>query len=826
MAKESIDIIADRVDKIICRKCGRHLDVSGLEPFSKVQCPECKTSQPVPALLGSFLLLELLGSGGMGNVYQALDQALGRYVAIKVMKQPLSDDPQFVENFLREARTAAALNHRNVVQIYSCGQEKNQPYIVMELVNGGRLDEMIATGNPLEEVRALEIGIDVAEGLKAANDIGMIHGDVKPANILFDKEGTARVADFGLARFLKGQYESSEVWGTPYYIAPEKARGQKTDHRSDIYSLGATLYHALGAKPPFDGKTATDVVLARLKNPAIGLRVVLPSLQPETADVIARMLEADPFMRYPTYASVLADLREALRVAKQEQRALRRKVKKTPILPVVVIIVMIAITVAILATSLWRSKKKAREEAAAAEAAELAAAEAAVTNQTQMSPEEIARLKETERTEMVKPLIQPFPPAGEQVIAAGVAKLVAGNPMAMEAVLQPIYEKNPVSGTGRYWIRMFQFVSAKADGRDQDAQRYLKEIRDVKFTSIDDKTPHPAAMFNILSKFMLGEADEGMLNFEMAKWPQWYGDLAQFFVAFDFLGKGQLAKANEYFGVYAGKTAGQIQWPYSLQPLAQKWMELIVALSGQQKTAASLIAARQAAKAREGLVQYRMNKLPIFMRLIDKDIARATEAEARELEQQRKAERKAHQEKVQRDLDKLEEVRTANLPMVGQKDFRKASAALSKAIPELKTNEGQQYLLILRDMYDRMDALKKYLIGKINAAPFRQGGGTELGGDATSANFSGIGVALGQHGVMVKPWEQVSVRLFIQLTSYYLADTTIPEKERAEQWLGLALLCYESGGFKPAAAYADQAAKLDPALKTRIGQLMPDLVSN
>ena len=277
-SSDPVEITADRVERISCRKCGRHLDVSAVQPFSRVECPDCKTAQVVPMRLGPFLLLELLGAGGMGAVYRALDQSLGRYVAIKVMRRALGEDPQFVESFLREARAAAAINHRNVVQIYSCGQEKGQPYIVMELVAGGRLDQLLAKGEPLGEVRALEIGMNIAEGLKAANDIGLIHGDIKPANILFDKDGVAKVVDFGLARFMTRQSDAGEVWGTPYYIAPEKAQGHKVDHRSDIYSLGATLYHALGAKPPFEGDTATDVVVARLKSPALGLRAIRPLL--------------------------------------------------------------------------------------------------------------------------------------------------------------------------------------------------------------------------------------------------------------------------------------------------------------------------------------------------------------------------------------------------------------------------------------------------------------------------------------------------------------------------------------------------------------------
>ncbi len=268
--KEPIDISAERVDKIACRRCGRHMDVSGVEPFSRVECPDCGTKQRVPMLLSSFLLLEVLGKGGMGVVYRALDQSLGRYVAIKVMRQSLGEDKQFVANFFREARAAAALNHRNLVQIYSCGEEHGQPYIVMELVGGSKLDAMISGGNPIDEVKALEIGVDVAEGLKAANDIGLIHGDIKPANILFDDHDNAKVVDFGLARFVRWKQDSpepSEIWGTPYYIAPEKARGQKVDHRSDIYSLGCTLFYLLHGRGPFQEETDMMVLLAHRETP-------------------------------------------------------------------------------------------------------------------------------------------------------------------------------------------------------------------------------------------------------------------------------------------------------------------------------------------------------------------------------------------------------------------------------------------------------------------------------------------------------------------------------------------------------------------------------
>lgn len=817
---EAIDVLADPVDKIACRKCGRHLDVSKIPSFASVECPECKTKQTVPARLGQFLLLELLGAGGMGAVYQALDQSLGRYVAIKVMKQSLGDDPQFVENFLREARAAAALNHRNVVQIYSCGQEKGQPYIVMELVSGGRLDEMIAGGNPIEEVRALEIGIDVAEGLKAANDIGLIHGDVKPANVLFDREGVAKVADFGLARFVAWQQQDSgEIWGTPYYIAPEKARGQKVDHRSDIYSLGATLYHALGAKPPFDGKTATDVVLARLKNPAIGLRVIRPTLQPETADVIARMLEADPFMRYPTYSSLVADLREALRVAKQEQRTVRTKVKKTPVLPFVIVFLVIILAVVLAVAGLRHASRQKQEETVQAVQQELAAAQAAV-EQVVTNAEPDLSLKKM-RT---PPIEQPFAPAGEEELAKAFNMLAEGNAIAGRDALQSFYDRLPAHSMSRFWVRMMQAVSSWSAGRDQEALTYLHEVRNALFEPISPTRPHPGNMPQALSRYMLKEIDDGALAFEAAKWPPWYGDLTGFYAALDALREGNLIRAREQFQVYANKKGASPAWPYGFQTLARRCIEQIDAFRAETTKADELVAVKQASKARTLMENYKLQTIPLLHPVVELRIKAIRVAEQKEDEESEVAARRLHQAKVQEDLDRIDEARTQNLPFLAQKDYRRASAAMTRLIPELKTSEAQQALALYRELYDRLDALKRFLIARISASPYR--GASDLGGDAVSADLIGIRVALGQHGMMVIPWDQVSVRTYMQLVNHYLQDKALTDKERADMTLSAAVFCYESGAFKWATALGDKAGQMDSALKTKARQLMPDILSD
>lgn len=305
-------IEAERVQQIACADCHKLLDVSHLPSFSEVKCPACGMVQIVPARFGGFLLIGRLGSGGMGVIYHAMDKDLGRHVALKVMKKELGANQEFVQSFKHEAQAAAALNHPNVVQIYSFGQVENQFYIAMELVSGGRLDEMIAEGVALEETRSLEIHLQVVAGLRAASDVGLVHGDIKPANILFGQNGEAKVVDFGLASFIGQQQQGGAVWGTPYYIAPEKARGKHVDFRSDIYSLGATLFHVLTGQPPFDGITSTDVVMARLNQPAPNLLDINAELHPETADMVARMLEEDPTMRHPSYAALQIDMEAAL----------------------------------------------------------------------------------------------------------------------------------------------------------------------------------------------------------------------------------------------------------------------------------------------------------------------------------------------------------------------------------------------------------------------------------------------------------------------------------------------------------------------------------
>jgi len=206
----------------------------------------------VPARLGIYQLYKFLGEGAMGRVYLAKDPGLERDVAIKILREDLNATPKMWGMLEEEAKAAAGIHHNNVIHIYTMGKTLGRPYIVMELAKESTLEDLMERA-PLDEKNAIDIGIDVLHGLQAAAENLLMHGDVKPANILVGPPGYTKIADFGLARFMQ-EGQPVERWGTPYYIAPEKSEQVQEDFRSDMYSLGTTLFHAVAGKRPLKGK--------------------------------------------------------------------------------------------------------------------------------------------------------------------------------------------------------------------------------------------------------------------------------------------------------------------------------------------------------------------------------------------------------------------------------------------------------------------------------------------------------------------------------------------------------------------------------------------
>ena len=256
-------------------------------------------------------ILQCLGSGGMGTVYKAHDEKLDRVVALKVMLKDFRGDPELLDAFRSEARAVAKINHPNIAQIYSLGENKGKPYIVMEYVAGSHLDSLVFSPKPLDQAKVMWTGMKIAAGLRVAADAGLVHGDIKPENIVYDDSGVPKLLDFGIAS--ASNAKSTSVWGTPYYISPEKIRNRRVDFRSDIYCLGGTLYHALTKHPPYENADVREVLRAHLFGPPEPMSKYRPDIDPEVEAIISRMLQIDPADRYPTYGALIADIRKYLR---------------------------------------------------------------------------------------------------------------------------------------------------------------------------------------------------------------------------------------------------------------------------------------------------------------------------------------------------------------------------------------------------------------------------------------------------------------------------------------------------------------------------------
>ena len=282
--------------------------------------PILQSLMPYPpgTRLGHYVVEGFLSAGAMGELHRASDPRLGREVAIKFLHPSLALLPEFRERFETEIRAISRLSHKNICTVYDTGTYEGRPFIVMELLDGQSLESVLESG-PLDVERLLSIAIQVADALDAAHRQGVIHRDVKSANVFINKRGDAKVLDFGIARLAEGGTEGGggttsrltggAPVGTMAFMSPEQARGEEVDARPDIFSLGVVLYEMAVGRTPYQG-TASSVVASLLSpDPVPGVRTLDPGLPPELEHVIARALEKDRRTRYQTAADLLAALR-------------------------------------------------------------------------------------------------------------------------------------------------------------------------------------------------------------------------------------------------------------------------------------------------------------------------------------------------------------------------------------------------------------------------------------------------------------------------------------------------------------------------------------
>ena len=268
---------------------------------------------PGTMLQDRYEILEKIGSGGMSEVYKAKCHKLNRLVAIKVLKSEFTSDATFVSKFKMEAQAAAGLSHPNIVNIYDVVDEGDIHFIVMELVEGITLKSYITKKGHLDVKEAIGIAIQVASGIEAAHEQHIIHRDIKPQNMLISMDGKVKVADFGIARAVSSQtMNAATVVGSVHYISPEQARGGYSDERSDLYSLGITMFEMVTGHVPFEGDNTVTVALAHLEEPMPDPRTLNPDVSPSLARIILKCTEKRPERRYPNAAAVISDLRRAL----------------------------------------------------------------------------------------------------------------------------------------------------------------------------------------------------------------------------------------------------------------------------------------------------------------------------------------------------------------------------------------------------------------------------------------------------------------------------------------------------------------------------------
>lgn len=312
--KTSMGILFERIEQVSCPHCGSFVTLTEARSLSSIPCPYCGGKVFVSVRLDNFLVHSKIGEGEMGSIYRATDENLGREVAIKLIRGSYIEDSDACERLRKEACALGRLNHPRVAQVYALTFSNGHPYLTMELVTGEDFEKKVQEEGHLDERVVLRMAGDVAEGLAALNREGLVHSDIKPANIVMDRDGNSKLVDLGLTGM--SRYDGSHnLMGTPDYIAPELILGEEDSPRSDIFSVGATLYHLLAGHTPTLGVSPKEVLKARMdKTPITPLEEVAPHVSPATCKMVMKMLEYKKEDRLQNSDILAYMVKEALRL--------------------------------------------------------------------------------------------------------------------------------------------------------------------------------------------------------------------------------------------------------------------------------------------------------------------------------------------------------------------------------------------------------------------------------------------------------------------------------------------------------------------------------
>jgi serine/threonine protein kinase len=804
-------IITDKVTELPCSQCGCKLDVSDVEPFVKIECPECHNIEIVPAKLGHFTLLRLIGAGGMGGVYYAKDESLGRFVAIKIMLESLGTNQEFIETFRREAQAVAKLNHPNIAQIYSFGTEKNQPYIVMELVSGQRFDKLIANGEALDQGLVMKIGLEIAEALSAADEIGLTHGDIKPENILLDDKWKAKLVDFGLARFV-GQAADEGIWGTPYYIAPEKVRRQKVDSRSDIYSLGATLYHALTGKPPFDGKTPIEVVKARLEREPMPLHLVRTNINQAVESIVTRMLEVLPARRYPNYSSLISDLRNVVKELGADSKNYAAKAGRKTV-------------------KLLVPRKTGMHSMSAKTDADAA------------NPG-----KPTARIKQGKKRTTSF------VVAAGTTRNIDAT--GMDNLEDSEFEG---SALDEYKNRKFAEAAAADAAREKRLKVVLWIILALVLSAIGYGVAYHIKQAQIREKLerealfaiqaQVSSADEtyarlhivatNVVGLEMSE--RSMTDKATN-IACIALGDATtrqeqvndpaIATAARRIVAAANRIKEKVQFARQTDAAALtiknetvKATTITQAKSGVDKLSellASLAISQNDAKQTLANIDKDTKEIIAIQAKADKEKKDAEEKEAKEKKDKAEAQlAEEHKAVIQKELHSAESAQSGCVALITQNRYQEAAAELTSQSSNYTTEEGKKAIKMAIEKCNRLQSLKLFVIERLNADQYPWGyydQDTRSQVDVTGADEKEVKVR-----TKTVAWTAINAAQMRKFIDRALSSDKVPIQMQADQNFAAAIFSVMNGLDKAAKTYLDKALSISPSLRNDAEQLLPNL---
>jgi hypothetical protein len=813
---------------INCHKCSQVVDLEGLGAFSEAECPYCHAPLVVPVEFGNFLLLHEQGAGGMGTVYRALDMALHRHVALKILKPSLAVDPKFIESFSREARAAAAVTHINCAQVYTFGEQNGHYFIAMELLEKGSLDDRIIDQGKLPEAAVLDIGAQIAAGLGAAYEQGLLHRDVKPGNILFDVEGIPKVVDFGLARG-RGTTEEPRasadaprlIWGTPYYIAPEKMRGQTDDLRSDIYSLGATLFHALAGRPPFEAATATDVAVKHTTQPVVSLKAFVPGIQDATARTIGRMLAKNPAERHHSYAELIADLeaaKAALRAAAAQPVVVTQTGEQVSMKSVYLTLATLAVVVVLIVAAVVFRKQI------------FGGVSPPPTTVTPAPPKPVVPVTPPE-VEVTFKIEMPW---GKLWHVAG-AEAGQGNLEQSQKAYEGVRRQVRELPGHQPWVDCYEGLVLLGFEKDAEAMAaFARATNGLNSTEL----PATITTTNFIGLVAAGMVDttvQATLERAGSRLPVWANSITFLGWGLKHLQAGDLPRAADGLHGYERLPYGESRaWVFVLQPLAARLAgECDLALKAltesakqqkQNKPEDALATIRAALKvAQLKVVQAKLREREAELQ---KAVDEFRAQQERERQRAAAAKRAAEERQAAEEAQLIQTIEPAICPLWSQWDFAGAAAKYAEAGKSLQSPSAKARLEQRGAVMKVLAELKDQLVADLARKPYEQGDlvsrqNVPFTGKLMRANGRELVFTLAQ-GEMVAAWSDFPPPMLRKLADYYaqaLGPSDRPELA-GRRPLRLAVFCKQFGLEQFVTGYAQQAIQQQAALMQELDSLL------